>query len=279
MKQEVRDILEQYRIGSLKGGAAAAAPTEDPYRNEPRRHPALIVRSDKPFNGETPAQLLAASAVTPNDMFFVRHHLPVPVVDTEKFTVAVRDAAADETASQPALGNLSRQAYTWRFLHCGTPVRQLEAVVRHRWPAATSSAACLWVVTPLLDLFQGPCKLQSWGGCHLQQCTAVTLMFLATGNRLFLQVEGAGMRSLQLSVQQLQQNFKKAQVAATVQCTGNRRTEMKAMPAPGGSGAQIKGLDWDVGAISTAEWGGVLLRDVLLAAGRHMQYGLPACCA
>lgn len=75
------------------------------------------------------------------------------------------------------------------------------------------------------------------------------------------------MRSLQLSVQQLQQNFKKAQVAATVQCTGNRRTEMKAAPAPGGSGAQIKGLDWEVGAISNAEWGGVLLRDVLLAAG------------
>jgi sulfite oxidase len=89
MKQEVRDILEQYRIGSLKGGAAAVAPTEDPYRNEPRRHPALIVRSDKPFNGETPAQLLAASAVTPNDMFFVRHHLPVPVIDNEKFSVAV----------------------------------------------------------------------------------------------------------------------------------------------------------------------------------------------
>jgi sulfite oxidase len=75
------------------------------------------------------------------------------------------------------------------------------------------------------------------------------------------------MRSLQLSVQQLQQNFKKAEVAATVQCTGNRRTEMKAVAAPGGSGAEIKGLDWEVGAISTAEWGGVLLRDVLLAAG------------
>jgi sulfite oxidase len=83
------------------------------------------------------------------------------------------------------------------------------------------------------------------------------------------------MRSLQLSVQQLQQNFKKAQVAATVQCTGNRRSEMKAVPAPGSSGAQIKGLDWDVGAISTAEWGGVLLRDVLLAAGGCTKYSFP----
>lgn len=43
---------------------------------------------------------------------------------------------------------------------------------------------------------------------------------------------------------------------------------MKAMPAPAGGGQQIKGLDWDAGAISTAVWGGVLLRDVLKAAGK-----------
>lgn len=93
------------------------------------------------------------------------------------------------------------------------------------------------------------------------------------------QVEGAGLRSLQLSVPQLQKNFKKTQVVATVQCTGNRRAEMKAVPAPGGGGHQIKGLDWRAGAIGTAEWGGVLLRDVLLAAGRCkavQQPGLPS---
>lgn len=81
------------------------------------------------------------------------------------------------------------------------------------------------------------------------------------------QVEGAGMRSLQLSLSQLQQNFKKVEFAATLECSGNRRAEMKAIPAPGGSGHTIKGLDWDAGAIGTAVWGGVKLRDVLLAAG------------
>lgn len=75
------------------------------------------------------------------------------------------------------------------------------------------------------------------------------------------------MRSLQLSLSQLQQNFKKVEFAATLECSGNRRAEMKAIPAPGGSGHTIKGLDWDAGAIGTAVWGGVKLRDVLLAAG------------
>ena len=76
------------------------------------------------------------------------------------------------------------------------------------------------------------------------------------------------MRSLQLTVPELQQRFKKVEVAATMQCAGNRRAEMKAMPAPGGGGQQIKGLDWDAGAIGTAVWGGVLLRDVLKSAGK-----------
>lgn len=75
------------------------------------------------------------------------------------------------------------------------------------------------------------------------------------------------MRALQLSLPQLQKNFKKVEIPATLECSGNRRAEMKAIPAPGGSGHTIKGLDWDAGAIGTAVWGGVKLRDVLQAAG------------
>ena len=45
---QVKGMLEEYRIGRLKGGAAA--PVADPYANEPARLPALIVRSQKPMN-------------------------------------------------------------------------------------------------------------------------------------------------------------------------------------------------------------------------------------
>lgn len=81
------------------------------------------------------------------------------------------------------------------------------------------------------------------------------------------QVDGAGLRALSLSVPELQERYAKTELAATVQCSGNRRIEMKALPAPGGSSHKVSGLDWDVGAIGTALWGGVLLRDVLLDAG------------
>jgi hypothetical protein len=59
----------------------------DPYANEPARHPALVVRTQKPFNAETPGPLLAGAPLTPVDLFYVRNHLPVPHVDAATHTV------------------------------------------------------------------------------------------------------------------------------------------------------------------------------------------------
>ena len=61
----------------------------DPYSNEPKRHPALVIRSQKPFNAETPAELLTGKLYTPNDLFYVRNHLPVPAVDPAAYTVSL----------------------------------------------------------------------------------------------------------------------------------------------------------------------------------------------
>uniref|UniRef100_A0A8C9L2S2 sulfite oxidase n=1 Tax=Serinus canaria TaxID=9135 RepID=A0A8C9L2S2_SERCA len=75
-----------------------------------------------------------------------------------------------------------------------------------------------------------------------------------------LRVEGPGGRALSLSLSELRQRFPKHEVTATLQCAGNRRSEMSRV-------RPVKGLPWDIGAISTARWGGARLRDVLLAAG------------
>lgn len=80
-------------------------------------------------------------------------------------------------------------------------------------------------------------------------------------------MEGDGLRAISLSLDDLRSRFKHASVAAALECAGNRRAQMKALPAPGGGGHRIKGLDWGVGAMGTAVWGGVKLRDVLVDAG------------
>ncbi len=163
----VYEILETLRIGNLHPDDMKAKPLEkadknNPFANEPSRHPALRVNSAKPFNAEPPPQLLIDNFVTPNDLFFVRNHLPVPVVEEPKFK---------------------------------------------------------------------------------------------------LELSGIGLRRpISFSVDKLKKKFKTHTISATVQCAGNRRSEMRKMK-------EVKGLNWGTTAISNAEWTGVKLADVLAYAG------------
>lgn len=56
---------------------------KDAFEKDPERSAVLKVNSEKPFNAEPPRALLVNEFITPTDLFFVRNHLPVPVV-TEK---------------------------------------------------------------------------------------------------------------------------------------------------------------------------------------------------
>ena len=55
--------------------------SSDPYFEDPPLSPVLIAHSTKPVNAEAPPNLLAHSYHTPNEMFFVRNHHPVPKID------------------------------------------------------------------------------------------------------------------------------------------------------------------------------------------------------
>ncbi|KAJ8412130.1 hypothetical protein AAFF_G00143970 [Aldrovandia affinis] len=87
-----------------------------------------------------------------------------------------------------------------------------------------------------------------------------------------LEIEGLPNGPVSLSLDELKTRFPKHTVTATLQCAGNRRSEMNRVK-------QVKGLDWGIAAISNATWAGARLRDVLLAAGyvpggtvRHVQF-------
>ena len=68
-------------------------------------------------------------------------------------------------------------------------------------------------------------------------------------------------RTLEYSLRDLKTLFKKHNVVSTIQCGGNRRSEMN---IPGKS---TSGSPWQCGALSTAKWSGVRLSDLLLKAG------------
>ncbi|KAJ3104497.1 hypothetical protein HDU97_009110 [Phlyctochytrium planicorne] len=90
-----RELLETYRIGDLvpankdpskvTDAEATAESLKKLFENDPIRHPSLIVRSARPCNAETPQDALVQSFTTPNDLFYVRNHLPVPKIDPETF--------------------------------------------------------------------------------------------------------------------------------------------------------------------------------------------------
>lgn len=89
---EVYEILEELRIGNIHPDDKKGMVTkkgDDPYRNDPKRHPALKVNSNKPFNAETPEALLCDNFITPNELFFVRNHLPVPKVDKKNYKLEI----------------------------------------------------------------------------------------------------------------------------------------------------------------------------------------------
>lgn len=63
------------------------------------------------------------------------------------------------------------------------------------------------------------------------------------------------------SLKDLKEKFEKVTITATLQCSGNRRNHMTKEVRP------TKGLQWNVGGISNAEWTGIRLRDLLADAG------------
>ncbi|MCW2624718.1 MAG: putative oxidoreductase [Mycobacterium sp.] len=83
-----------------------------------------------------------------------------------------------------------------------------------------------------------------------------------------LRVDGTVDKPLTLTYDQLTKEFTPHSVIATLACAGNRRAELlQVRPIPGKD-------PWAHGAISTAEWRGARLAEVLEAAGVHHDGGL-----
>lgn len=85
----VYDILSQYLIGyidmaDLVNGKPSAEEIEDPFEDDPERDPRLITHTAKPRNAEPPNAELDEEFHTPNELFYVRNHMWVPVVKEDE---------------------------------------------------------------------------------------------------------------------------------------------------------------------------------------------------
>lgn len=96
----VMDILGELRIGNLveddqwrqdHSSVSSSSPESatSPYSTDPARHPSFIVQTPAPFTAEPPAVDLVASHHTPNSLFYVRNHMPVPVINASDYELDV----------------------------------------------------------------------------------------------------------------------------------------------------------------------------------------------
>lgn len=81
----------------------------------------------------------------------------------------------------------------------------------------------------------------------------------ATGAKLTVEMQDG--ETKEYSVDDLRNKFKEYTITATMQCSGNRRSHMTEGSSP------TNGIQWDIGAISNAEWTGIRLVDLLKDAG------------
>lgn len=101
-EDRVLDILKEYYIGDLPEGHGSDEVTGiGPYANEPKRHPAMVTLSKEPRNAGTPSALIPDHSITPNELFFVRNHFPVPVIDTNTHRLHIVIPSSRDSKSTP----------------------------------------------------------------------------------------------------------------------------------------------------------------------------------
>ncbi|XP_058806488.1 sulfite oxidase, mitochondrial isoform X2 [Phymastichus coffea] len=90
-KSEILELLESMRIGNLKSEDVykKTVDTLDPYALEPIRSKVLKVNGKQPFCAEPPSHLLVEHFKTPKDIFYIRNHLPVPIIDIKDYEMEI----------------------------------------------------------------------------------------------------------------------------------------------------------------------------------------------
>lgn len=87
--KEVYKLLESYIIGNLHDDDVADYTDDDLWVKEPARDKRLIIKTKKPFNAEIPAKLQIQHFDTPNELFYVRQHMPVPELEEDEHTLKI----------------------------------------------------------------------------------------------------------------------------------------------------------------------------------------------
>ena len=100
-RENIADLvggISAWQASTLNGGGSRRPVVRERPRGRPpaaAKDPALIIWSEEPLNAETPVELLSGAGITPNELFFVRSHGPIPEVDPANYRLTVRGLVAE----------------------------------------------------------------------------------------------------------------------------------------------------------------------------------------
>jgi sulfite oxidase len=123
------------------------------------KHPQLTVLQKDPFNGGPPLELLRQSFVTPQDLFYVRSHGNIPLIDGARYRLSVNGAVERELSlSLDELRSGFTRETRMATLHCAGNRR------REMLPAIDPTTAVLWGSEGISNAL--------WGGVRLRDLLA-----------------------------------------------------------------------------------------------------------
>lgn len=83
--KEVKNILEEYQIGITD----KYKEVNDPYQLEPKRNTDLNILKNRPFNAQPFLKELRQNYITPQSLWYVRNHHPVPVINPHEYRLSI----------------------------------------------------------------------------------------------------------------------------------------------------------------------------------------------
>lgn len=166
---EVQRLLSSFQIGVLSEEDQKVISQqnimEGPYSNDPQRSILLKTLSETPYNAETPSKLLTNTYYTPNEIFFVRNHLPVPEVDLDDYRLSICSGSDKDTDNLKILAEFTLEELKTKFkphsidcvIQCSgnrrSDLKKLKEIKGLDWGVGAMSNA-RWTGVRLVDLLK-----------------------------------------------------------------------------------------------------------------------------
>lgn len=155
-KYVIEEILKPMKIGELTDYDPNIK-FDDPYINEPLRDSDLKFHTFKPCNAETPKNEIMNNWITPNNLWYIRNHNPVPIIDHNNYILNISYKDKLNTYNLHDLKNKFSKKKVISTIQCAGNKRSFFEYIKKTngtpWDIGAISTA-EWTGVPLIEIIK-----------------------------------------------------------------------------------------------------------------------------